>query len=265
MKKIAKIQMGQNIYEIDLNKFHDLSIPIHIDKKPPSFYDKEPLRIHHYKDENNKTWKTEDGAACNIPIIDLNIHCGGTHSECRSHVTKENLTISELINDSFIPCELVSLEPTKHIGDETYHSKISNNDLIITKTMLKDKLKLIKKDIKAVIIRTFPNLRSEVITKDYNKEHNAFFSNEAIDYMKSLEINHLVVDLPSIDKFDDGGKLGNHQIFWNLNGLPNNNTITELAFIKNEIKDDLYLLSINILNLNLDASPCRPIIYPILK
>ena len=82
---------------------------------------------------------------------------------------------------------------------------------------------------------------------------------------KSLEIDHLIVDLPSIDKFDDRGSLGNHKIFWNLEEKPNYNTITELALIKNEIKDGLYLFSLNMLNLNLDASPSRPIIYPILK
>ncbi len=45
----------------------------------------------------------------------------------------------------------------------------------------------------------------------------------------------------------------------------NNNTITEFALIDNLITDGFYLLSINILNIKLDASPSRPLIYPILK
>ena len=266
MKKIAEIEIEKTIYRIDLNKFHDLSIPIDIDTPSPTFYDKEPLKIHHYKDEKNQIWKLEDGAACNIPVINLNIHCGATHSECRSHITKESLYISKIIKDSFIPSILISVEPNNNIESESYHCSIKENDLIITKMMLQKQLNSIKKNtVKALIVRTLPNIENKVISKNYNKDHNAFFSNEAIDYIKSFGINHLIVDLPSIDKFDDGGLLGNHQIFWDLKKSGNDNTITELAYIKNTIKDGFYLASINVLNLNLDTSPSRPIIYPILK
>ena len=84
--------------------------------------------------------------------------------------------------------------------------------------------------------------------------------------LKSIGIENLIVDLPSIDKYDDGGKLGNHRIFWGVDKGPlNQNTITELTYIKNQIEDGEYLLSLNMLNLNLDASPSRPIIYKVLK
>ena len=120
-------------------------------------------------------------------------------------------------------------------------------------------------DQKAVIIRTLPNLEDEITCRDYNTKHNAFFSNEAVKYLRICGVKYLVVDLPSIDRFDDGGTLENHRIFWDLDGYPNYNIITELALIKNEIKDGKYLLSLNILNMSLDASPCRPIIYSVLK
>ena len=265
MKKIAKIEIGKSVYKIDLNQSYDLSIPIDPNKKSPSFYDKEPLKIKYYND-SKKVWEMKKGSTCNIPVINLNIHCGSTHTECRSHITKESLNISEIIKDSFIPTILISVKPTESIGDETYHHNLTNKDLIITKSILKNKLEPYKiNNINGLIIRTLPNLENEVIIKNYNLQHNAFFSNEAIHYLKSLKIEHLIVDLPSIDKFDDGGLLGNHQIFWDIKKEPNENTITELAFIKNDIKDGSYLLSLNILNINLDASPSRPMIYPILK
>ena len=266
MKKIAKIVIKKSEYQIDLNNFYDLSIPIDIDKKSPSFYDSNPLTINYYKDQTEKVWNTKDGAACNIPVIDLNIHCGSTHSECRSHITKEKLYISKIIKDSFIPSILISVEPSNDMAEETYHYDVEDEDLIITKKILREKIGSLKEtNINTVIIRTLPNIEAEMICRDYNKRKNPFFSNEAISYIKKLGVQNLVVDLPSIDKFDDGGLLGNHRIFWNLKEEPNNNTITELALIKNEVKDGYYLLSLNILNMNLDASPCRPLIYPILK
>ena len=110
-----------------------------------------------------------------------------------------------------------------------------------------------------------PNSKTQ-LTKNYNTNNNAFLSNEAIYYLKSIGVKNLIVDLPSIDRYDDGGLLGNHKIFWDINKKEcNNNTITELAYINDKIKDGEYLLSLNIMNLKLDASPSRPIIYKILK
>ena len=101
---------------INLKKFHDLSIPIDPNKKSPSFYDKDPLKIKYYND-SKKIWGIKKGSTCNIPVINLNIHCGSTHTECRSHITKESLNISEIIKDSFIPTILISVKPTENIGD----------------------------------------------------------------------------------------------------------------------------------------------------
>ena len=62
------------------------------------------------------------------------------------------------------------------------------------------------------------------------------------------------------------GKLGNHRIFWEIDSeKPNNNTITELACINSEIEDGDYIISLNILNIELDALPSRPLMYKILK
>ena len=266
MKKIAEIKIKDKKYKIDLNKFYDISIPLDANKKPPSFYDENPLKINYYKDQNYKVWSIREGASCNVPVIDLNIHCGSTHSECRSHITKEDLYIYEVLDSSFVECILISVEPENLIQNDSYHYKIDNKDLIITKKILQDSLESLKHDcIEALVIRTLPNIYDKIISKNYNNSNNPFFSNEAIEYLKSLQIKHLIVDLPSIDKIDDGGLLGNHRIFWDLEKGGNNNTITEFALISNSISDGLYLLSINILNIKLDASPSRPLIYPILK
>ena len=266
MKKIAEITLKEKKYKIDLNNFYDLSIPIKIDSKSPSFYDKNPLKIKYYKDKNGEVWDLKKGASCNVPVIDLNIHCGSTHSECRSHITKESIYISEILDNSFIPCLLISLIPKNDIGNDSYHYNIDNDDFIINQLALEKKLDKFKNsNIKALVVRTLPNDVDEILLKNYDNDPNYFFSNEAIKYLVSFGIEHLIVDTPSIDKLNDGGTLGNHKIFWNLNKKGNKNTITELAIINNDINDGLYLLCINILNLRLDASPSRPLIYPILK
>tara|TARA_Y100000768_G_scaffold68316_1_gene47887 strand:+ start:1409 stop:2200 length:792 start_codon:yes stop_codon:yes gene_type:complete len=263
MSNISSININNNYYKIDLNSPIDISIPIS-SKHNPSFYDDNPLKIKYFE-SNNKVWSTAHGASCNIPVLELNIHCGATHTECRSHITKEDITIVQCQKNIFTRAHLITLEPKKNTNN-TYHHKIDKNDFLITKEMLFEKLSNIeKKYLNSLIIRTKPNISSS-LNNNYNLIKNPFFSNEAIEYITILGINNLVVDIPSIDKYDDGGKLGNHRIFWELDSeRPNKNTITEFAYINNEIEDGDYILLLSILNIELDTSPSRPIIYKILK
>ena len=106
------------------------------------------------------------------------------------------------------------------------------------------------------------NLNYNLPRRNYNFDNHPFFSNEAIYFLKSKGVKHIVVDTPSIDKFNDDGKLGNHKIFFSgKDGSINKNTVTELAFIPNHCLDGKYLLCIGSPNFKLDAAPSRPIIY----
>ena len=82
-------------------------------------------------------------------------------------------------------------------------------------------------------------------------------------------IKHLLVDLPSIDRLVDGGKLANHRIFWNV---PEGefevgpetrveSTITELAYIPEAVSDGEYLLNLQIAPFESDAAPSRPVLF----
>jgi len=84
-------------------------------------------------------------------------------------------------------------------------------------------------------------------------------------------INHLIVDLPSVDRMSDDGILGNHRIFWgdglNPKGKINpksEKTITELAYIPNSVADGLYFLNLQIPHFVCDAAPSRPLLYRII-
>jgi hypothetical protein len=84
-------------------------------------------------------------------------------------------------------------------------------------------------------------------------------------------IETLVLDLPSADRGDDGGRLAAHRIFFGLPpGSRNacdsrrpNASITELAWIGSEIVDGLYLLDLQIPHFLTDAAPSRPLLYPV--
>ena len=100
------------------------------------------------------------------------------------------------------------------------------------------------------------------------KEDPAFLSIEAMEYIVSLGVDHLLVDTPSVDRLLDEGNLSSHNIFWEtkgkeFNSKTQNKTITEMIFASEEIKDGRYLLNLQIPAFVSDAAPSRPILYKI--
>jgi hypothetical protein len=119
-----------------------------------------------------------------------------------------------------------------------------------------------------MIIRTLPNEAAK-IRRDYTDSTPPYLSREAAEFLVARGIEHLVVDLPSIDRAHDEGRLTSHRVFF---GLPRGSqslqqaarpgsTITELAFIPDEIADGPYLLEIQVPAIGGDAVPSRPLLY----
>ena len=75
-------------------------------------------------------------------------------------------------------------------------------------------------------------------------------------------VQHLLIDLPSVDREEDGGALAAHHLFWNVPADPNfKKTITELVYVPNEIPDGNYLLNLQVSNFANDAAPSRPMLF----
>jgi arylformamidase len=99
----------------------------------------------------------------------------------------------------------------------------------------------------------------------------AYFSLEAMALVAALGVEHLLVDLPSVDRLMDEGRLAGHRVFW---GLPAGcvdparatrpgATITEMIFVPDHVPDGLYALSLQIAAWASDAAPSRPVLYPV--
>jgi hypothetical protein len=85
---------------------------------------------------------------------------------------------------------------------------------------------------------------------------------EAALYLVEIGVEHLLIDLPSVDKEKDNGKLLSHNAFWNTQGeVRKQATITEFIFVDNSIKDGLYFLNLQVAPFENDASPSRPVLY----
>jgi len=103
--------------------------------------------------------------------------------------------------------------------------------------------------------------------RDYSGTNPPYLSTDAMKYIVGIEVKHLLLDLPSVDREKDEGRLINHRLFWQVSDKEatsisrNNCTITELIYVPNDIADGLYLLNLQVPSINLDAVPSKPILY----
>ena len=75
---------------------------------------------------------------------------------------------------------------------------------------------------------------------------------------------HLLIDMPSIDRESDEGKLEAHHAFWNYPANTQlHKTITEFIYVPNEINDGTYILNLQIAPFENDASPSKPVLYKV--
>jgi arylformamidase len=253
---LASIQYQQNNYKVDLSKPIDISIPIHYNSARAWYVD--PIKIEPVMNEKF-IGSVEQGGSVNFRNIFFNPHGHGTHTETVGHISKEILSVNQTLKQFFFISELISITPKKNIEIDEWHKA---DDLVITKKQIEDVIA--SKQPEALLIRTMPN-EVDKLTKNYSGQNATYLTQEAMRYIVSKNIQHLLIDLPSVDRELDGGKLNAHHIFWNYPAKQQSQkTITEFIFVSNKIADGAYLLNINIAPFENDASPSKPILYKIM-
>lgn len=255
-----------NKYQIDLSKPIDISIPLtNTDENPIAWYIEKPvIEPVIFGDWIGKV--SEGKSSTNFNNIFFNPHGHGTHTECLGHITNDFYSINQSLKQFFFLAKLITIEPVK-IGD----------DYVITKEHISTSLNVTTEGAstslnvtsEALIIRTLPNQKDKK-SKKYSNTNPPYLSEEAAIFIRESEIQHLLIDLPSVDKEHDEGKLLAHKAFWNVKDTHNlnsdarlNATITEMIYVPDEIEDGNYILNLQIASFENDASPSKPILYKI--
>jgi len=265
------IEINGRTETVDINNPIDISIPMQFNGPQPNAYGVEKA-VASACETGEIVGDTRRGGSCNFEQYTFIPHCNGTHTECVGHITNERIHIIDCLKDTFIPAMLVSVEPeSARDVKETYSVNFGDSDPLITRNVLEDRLSDLALN-SAVIIRTLPNDDSK-LTREYTDKIPPYFSTEAIDYILSSGVKHLLVDTPSIDRLYDEGKLSNHRTFWGIEpgsfeinpATRMNDTITELIYVPNEVEDGRYLLNLQIAPFATDAAPSRPVLFRTLK
>lgn len=248
-----------NNFQIDLSKPIDISLKIsNTDENPIAWYIEKPeIEPVVFGD-----WigKVASGSSTNFNSIFFNPHAHGTHTECLGHITNDFYSINDCLKQFFFTAKLISVTPENREGDLVISLKSISNALDVTNNVYPE----------ALIIRTLPNLATKK-SKKYSHTNPPYLAEDAAIFIRENGIKHLLIDLPSVDKEKDDGKLLAHKAFWNVKNTVNLNpdarmdcTITEMIFVPDAIPDGNYFLNLQIASFENDASPSKPILYKII-
>ena len=246
---LATIQHNSKKYQIDLSTPLDISIPLSSSKNNVNAWYIGKPKI---KPVKMGKWigKVRKGSAVNFNNIKFNPHAHGTHTECVGHITKEFYSVNEHLKQFFFLAELITVAPEK-----------KGEDFVISKKQIQ--FALGNKKSEAIVIRTIPNT-NEKLSKQYSNTNPPYLLQDAAIYLREKGIKHLLIDLPSVDREKDDGKLLSHNAFWNTIGkMRLDATITEFIFVPNKVIDGTYFLNLQIAPFENDATPSKPILYKI--
>lgn len=248
---IATIFHAGKEYKVDFFKPIDISMPLSTLENCTSAWYVAPMKLEavvmgEWVGDVNK------GGSVNFRNVFFNPHGNGTHTECLGHISKEFVTINENLKRFLFIAELITVLPLE----------LENGDRVISRKILET---LVPKGTKAeaLVIRSLGNGPSKLHV-NYSNTNPPYIQKDAILYLNELGIQHLLLDLPSVDKEQDGGALEAHHAFWKYPEDPQfSKTITELIYVSNEIQDGTYLLNLQIAPFENDASPSKPVLYQV--
>ena len=244
-KMTIDFEHQKNKYSFDTQNGLNITIPIKKSGNVNCYFLDNPL--FQYFENDAFSGNLSNGGSVNCEKISFYPHASGTHTECALHVYPVSFTMLDIKMPIFQLGLLKSFVPTEY-----------NNEFCITREQILEIQN--KEQAEVIILRTLPN-DSFKLNKDYSDTNPPFISPEAILVLKEKGFKHIVTDLPSIDKESDGGKLLSHKT-WFKDVDFNHNTITELVFIDNEVKDGLFVVNIQMPKIETDAVPSNIILYP---
>lgn len=254
-------------FELQTFENIDISIPLRFNGAQPNAYgvphaSSEPVR------SGSLVGDTRQGGSVNFEQYTFIPHCNGTHTECVGHITDERISVRECLQDVIVPAVLVTVEPERVNEDAVISARSFGSQVTAPLGALQAGTPAVQSG-KALIVRTLPN--DDVKLKAEYGEVNIppYFTADAMQFIVESGFKHLLVDMPSIDRLFDDGKLANHRIFWNVEpgsrqvnaDTRTNSTITEMIYVPNEVEDGEYLLNLQIAPFESDCAPSRPVLF----
>jgi len=250
----------------------DISVPLDFHGRQPSHFCAPPATAEPVE-FGGFVGDTRQGGSCNCEVLTLVPHCNGTHTESARHLVTDSPHVASLATDALVPALLLSV-PTRPAGwarEGSFPEALPGDQWVTADELKRAAERVDCQPQAALVVRTLPNDRDKC-WRDYGRgETPAYFSLDAVNLAVDWDVRHLLIDLPSLDRSQDQGKLSGHRRFWGLPaagpvasdpGRPDA-SITEMIFVPDDLPDGLYALSLQIAPFVADAAPSRPLLFPL--
>ena len=248
---LISVKYAGRTFSADLSKPIDLSIPLRNGVENPNCFwapmpEFSPVRAGDF------VGSTAEGGVVNFFNVRVNPHGNGTHTECVGHIARERFVLRDCLLESHFLAKIVSLYPRR----------TEEGDRVIFKDQLEELFS--ENEAEALIIRTLPNDELK-LRQNYSGSNPPYLHHEAAEFLVKCGVQHLLLDLPSVDREEDDGQLLAHRAFWQYpHATRTHATITEMVFVPDRVRDGIYLLNLQTTSLDLDASPSKPVVFELI-
>lgn len=244
-----KVDWGGKLCRINLERGVDLSIPFNVEFQQVNcffapFTADQPVKAETF------TGSVASGGSVNFYNHFLNFHGGGTHTECYGHISEARESVNRVLREYLGMAILISVYPTLR----------PDGDRVIEETTLRVLLQG-QQPTPFLVLRTLPNETAKQ-QRHYSGTNPPYLSGEAAKWIASMGFRHLLVDLPSVDRESDGGKLAAHRAFWSER-RKEECTITELIYVPEGVRDGHYFINLQLAPIHSDAAPSRPVLFEV--
>ena len=261
-----RLRLGD--FDVLLDHFHDLSIPV-------GFHDAEGKAFHlgpattKAVEGGGFVGDVRRGGSCNCETHTLTPHADGTHTEGPGHLLGPRTPV--VVPDPL--CAAILIRVTPRLLGESVDEVAGNHrhdDLVIDRECIEDALAevVVPAGMVPVTALVIASAAGQLRRRQRHSGTNPpYLTPDAAAFVAERGFMHLLVDLPSLDREDDGGLLAAHRAFFDLPSgilieavavLPR--TVTELIAVDDNIAVGVYALFLQVAPLLADAAPSRPLI-----
>lgn len=242
------LNVSLNQFEVDLHQPIDIGIPLRRGATVNAFYLPDPqfttVKAEGFVGDVN------EGGTCNVENLQINPHGNGTHTECVGHISSDPHYLKNALSHYHFLAAVGSV-PVTETQDGAQQ---------VTASSLQPHLDHCSPEVSAFVIRTIPNTPDKP-WKIYSGTQPPFLAPEAAELLVNRGIQHVLIDLPSLDHEDDPYLKAHHAFFAYPENPALHRTITEMVYVPDAIEDGPYLLNLQVLAIESDASPSHPVLY----
>lgn len=250
----------------------DLAIALQFPGPQPRFFAADPAHAEPLR-ARGFSGSVASGSSCNCSVYTLAPHCHGTHTECVGHVTDNATALAGLTPVPPALALLVSVRPEPLGAAAAAADGVHDaTDPVVTGALLATAAaRWVCDPWTALVVRTLPNEPGKRYRPYAGPCPAPYFTGDAMRWVVERGVTSLVVDLPSLDRADDGGALAAHRVYWGLapgvrdaqQARRGRALVTELAYVPDGADDGLYLLDLQVPAFATDAAPSRPVLHPV--